>query len=75
MNAEPDDAFALMVREQTAAAFGFLWAGDKLHYHPADAPPRARRRCLACHPGSWVPSLRIDGKEYRRRQRARRRRR
>lgn len=70
---KPDDEFTTLVREQTAAAFGFLWSGT-LHYHPAGAPRRMTRRCLACHPGAWTSSLCIDGREYRRRLRARRRR-
>ena len=68
---EPDGEFALMVCEQTAAAFGFWWSGGTLHYHAAGIS----RRCPACHPGCWTPPLRIDGHEYHRRQRARRRRR
>jgi len=67
--AEPDDEFALMLREQIAEAYGFWWNGT-LHYHAAGIS----RRCPACHPGCWTLPLCIDGHEYRRRQRARRRR-
>jgi hypothetical protein len=55
-----------------AAAYGFTWDGQ-LHYHADDAPRDIRRRCLLCNPGGFSPPLAIDGREYRRRQKARRR--
>jgi hypothetical protein len=58
-----------------AGAYGFFWSGSQLHYHPADAPRRVTRRCRVCHPEAFSPPLAIDGREYHRRQRARRRRR
>ncbi len=67
------DELALMVREQTAAAFGLWWDGG-LHYHLQDAPRRVIRRCHLCTPGSWTRKLCIDGNEYHRRQRNRRKR-
>lgn len=75
---EPDDEFGLMVRETTAAAFGFWWEpGFGLHYHAEGAPRKITRRCLLCNPGrrrSVTPPLCIDGHEYHRRQQARKRR-
>lgn len=37
--------------------------------------PRRHRKCLTCHPGRKPKPLAVDGREYRRRQRARTRRR
>jgi hypothetical protein len=50
------------------------------HFHPGDyISPRAGRRdwrrCPLCHPQGNPPKLPVDGREYRRRQMARRRRR
>ncbi len=67
----PDDEFALMVLERTAEAFGF-WYRDGLHWHPQDAPRRYTRKCSLCTPGCWTRPLCIDGNEYRRRLRNRR---
>ncbi len=75
MTAEPDDEFGLMVREQTAAAFGFWWEpGFGLHYHGENAPRKITRRCPLCNPyqrRAVTPPLCIDGREYHRRQRNR----
>ncbi len=52
-------------------AFRFPRAGC---LHAPDAPRRVTRRCRACHPEAFGLPLAMDGREYRRRQRARRRR-
>jgi hypothetical protein len=57
----------------TAAAFGFTWVAGNLHYHAEDAPRRVLVRCRACHPEANPARLAIDGQEYRRRQKARKR--
>jgi hypothetical protein len=56
-----------------AAAFSYTW-DDRLHYHAPDAPRRVLRRCRACHPEGNPLPLAVDGRGYRRRQSARRRR-
>ena len=73
MSSDEKDAFAALVRERTAAAFGFWW-NEGLHFHEQDAPRRVTRRCPLCNPASWTRRLCIDGREYRRRQMARKRR-
>ena len=61
------------IAKMTAAAFGFTWMAGDLHYHAEDAPRRVRLRCWVCHPEAYPHLLAIDGREYHRRQKARKR--
>ena len=61
------------IAKMTAAAFGFTWMAGDLHYHAEDAPRRVLVRCRACHPEANPARLAIDGQEYHRRQKARKR--
>ena len=61
------------IAKMTAAAFGFTWVAGNLHYHPEEAPRRVLVRCRACHPEANPARLAIDGQEYHRRQKARKR--
>ena len=47
----------------------FTWVAGNLHYHPEEAP----RRVLVRHPEANPARLAIDGQEYHRRQKARKR--
>jgi hypothetical protein len=58
-----------------AAAFGFWLSADQIHWHAEDAPPRVTRRCHYCDPCANPVRLCIDGREYRRRRQARKKRR
>lgn len=69
-----DVAAMARLRQELADLYGFAWIGGDLHYHAADAPRRVLRRCLVCNPWCFSRPLAIDGREYRRRQQARRRR-
>ena len=65
--------FGESIAKATAEVFGFTWAAGDLHYHAEDAPRRVRLRCRVCHPEAYPHPLAIDGREYHRRQKARRR--
>jgi hypothetical protein len=62
------------ISTQIAEAFGFTWKRGQIHYHRADASPRARRRCPLCNPRTGPRKLPIDGHAYARRRAARKRR-
>jgi hypothetical protein len=61
------------IAKATAALFGFTWAFGDLHYHAEDAPRRVLLSCRLCHPHGNPARLAINGREYRRRQKARKR--